>query len=260
MTAPAALAIAAHPDDIEFMMAGTLLRLKAAGWAIHCCNVASGSCGSMTLTAAQARRVRRREAQEAVRRLGAVWHPGFADDLEIVYETKLLRRVAALVRDVRPTIVLTHSPEDYMEDHMATARLAVTATFARGMPNFRTEPRRPAAGGDATVYHAQPPGLKDGLGRAVAAEVFVDVTEVQPTKRAALAAHASQHAWLDETQGMSSYLEAMEETARAVGRSSGKFRLAEGWRRHNALGFCAETADPLRDALGEYWRRNPRYR
>ncbi len=260
MTAPAALAIAAHPDDIEFMMAGTLLRLRAAGWAIHCCNVSSGSCGSMTMSAAETRRVRRREAQGAARRLGAVWHAGFADDLEIVYSPDLLRRIGALVREVRPAIVLTHSPEDYMEDHMITARLAVTATFARGMPNFRTQPRRPTAGGDTTVYHALPHGLKDGLGRTVKPEAFVDVTAVQAEKRAALAAHASQHAWLDETQGMSSYLEAMETTARAVGRQSGKFRLAEGWRRHNPLGFCTETADPLREALGKYWRRNPRYR
>jgi len=32
---------------------------------------------------------------------------------------------------------------------------------------------------------------------------------------------------------------------------SGRFEYAEGWRRHLHLGFCAETADPLTDALGE---------
>ena len=44
------LAVAAHPDDVEFLMAGTLLRLKAAGYAIHMLNIASGSCGSSTTT------------------------------------------------------------------------------------------------------------------------------------------------------------------------------------------------------------------
>jgi LmbE family N-acetylglucosaminyl deacetylase len=40
------LAAAAHPDDIEFMMAGTLLRLKDAGCEIHLWNLANGCCGS----------------------------------------------------------------------------------------------------------------------------------------------------------------------------------------------------------------------
>ena len=41
-----AIAIAAHPDDIEFYMAGTLLLLKQAGWKIHYLNLSSGNCGS----------------------------------------------------------------------------------------------------------------------------------------------------------------------------------------------------------------------
>ena len=36
-----------------------------------------------------------------------------------------------------------------------------------------------------------------------------------------------------------------------VGRMSGRFRYAEGWRRHLHLGFCAPGADPLREALGD---------
>jgi LmbE family N-acetylglucosaminyl deacetylase len=40
------LAAAAHPDDIEFMMAGTLLRLKDAGCEIHLWNLANGCYGS----------------------------------------------------------------------------------------------------------------------------------------------------------------------------------------------------------------------
>ena len=43
---PNALAIAAHPDDIEFMMAGTLLLLKERGWEIHYFNLSTGNRGS----------------------------------------------------------------------------------------------------------------------------------------------------------------------------------------------------------------------
>jgi hypothetical protein len=39
--------------------------------------------------------------------------------------------------------------------------------------------------------------------------------------------------------------------AEQVGRESGRFKMAEGWRRHLHLGFCGPDADPLRDALGD---------
>ena len=45
-----AMAIAAHPDDIEFMMAGTLILLKESGYEIHYMTLSDGNCGSMTLS------------------------------------------------------------------------------------------------------------------------------------------------------------------------------------------------------------------
>lgn len=245
-----AIAIAAHPDDIEFVMAGTLLQLKARGWKIHYCNLSSGNCGSIRYDAVTTRRKRLAEAKRAAKLLGAQFHPPVADDLEIFYEVKLLRRVAALIREVKPDIVLTHSPQDYMEDHMNTSRLAVTAAFSRGMPNFVTKPRRKAIQGDVTVYHAMPHGLRDGLRQRIRPDAFVNTTSVHETKLAALAEHRSQQDWLDVSQGMNSYLRTMDDTSRHVGRMSRRFTHAEGWRRHLHLGFCAEKADPLRDALG----------
>ena len=158
---PSAIAIAAHPDDIEFGMAGTLLLLREAGWEIHYLNLSSGNCGSMRHDATTTRRLRRAEAKRAASLLGAHWHAGFCDDLEILYDLRTLRRLAAVIREVNPSIVLTHSPQDYMEDHTNTCRLAVTAAFSRGMPNFRTTPARRPVAGDVTVYHAMPHGLRD---------------------------------------------------------------------------------------------------
>src|SRR3954471_21312452 len=163
------LAVAAHPDDIEFVMAGTLLRLKERGWEIHYFNLSSGNCGSIRQDGRTTRRVRLAEAKRAAKLLGARFPPPITDDLEIVYDVKLLRQVAAGVRAARPAIVLTHSPQDYMEDHMNTSRLAVTAACARAMPNFETTPKRPApAAYDTTVYHAMPHGLRDGLRQPIA--------------------------------------------------------------------------------------------
>ena len=246
-----ALAIFAHPDDIEFVAAGTLLLLKQAGWEIHCQNLSSGNLGSATMSANDTRKARQHEAQLAASILGAYWHPPLAEDLEIVYAVPLLRQLAATVREVNPQIILTHSPVDYMEDHMATARLAVTAAFSRGMPNFVTDPHVKHVEGEVTVYHAQPHLNREPLGALVRPGLFVDIASVMGTKRAALAAHESQKAWLDQTQGMDSYVKTMEDLGCEVGRMSGRFEIAEGWRKHLHAGFCAPEADLLRVELGE---------
>jgi len=254
---PAALAIAAHPDDIEFVMAGTLLQLRAAGWEIHYCNLSNGDLGSTVMTMERTAAVRRKEAQAAARLLGAKWHPPFSADMAIFYDENHLRRLCAVVRAVKPSIILTHALEDYMEDHMTTARLAVSATFARGIPNYRSRPVRPPSLLPCTLYHAMPHGLRSPMRVPVQPECFVDTTRVHVLKREALACHASQLEWLDRTQGMDSYVETMEEFSRKLGKHSRKFQHAEGWSRHLHLGFGGAEDDPLRDALGAKRLKNP---
>ena len=254
-----ALAVAAHPDDIEFMMGGTLLLLRDAGWQIHCMNLSSGNLGSMLVSSAETARLRRREAKAAANLMGAVWHPPICRDLEVFYEDRALRRVAAVIREADPSVILTHSPQDYMEDHMNTARIAVTAAFARSAPNYRTKPQRPPVPTPVTIYHGSPHGLRDGLRRRLLPGAFVDTTTVQDRKRAALACHASQRHWLDATQGMDSYLDAMDAFSLTLGTISGRFEHAEGWRRHSHFGYCNEDDDPLRVALGDRYFVNRRY-
>jgi LmbE family N-acetylglucosaminyl deacetylase len=248
---PVALAVFAHPDDMEFLAAGTLLRLQGAGYEVHCLAVANGSCGSSAHGPEETARVRRAEAEEACRLAGFTLHESLVNDIEVFYERSTLARVAALVRRVAPSVLLTHSPADYMEDHENSGRLAVSAAFCRGMRNFPTEPPTAAVDGPVTVYHAQPHGNRDPLGAEVRPTHFVDVGgEVLERKTAMLACHRSQQGWLDESQGFASYLDTMRGLAREVGVWSGRFEHAEGWRRRLALGFCAPDADPLAAALG----------
>jgi len=245
-----AIAIAAHPDDIEFMMAGTLLLLKTKGYEIHYLNLAKGNLGTAEVDQETINQIRLKEAKQSAALLGAHFHAPFCNDLEIFYEEKLLRQLAAIIRDVRPSVVLTHSPEDYMEDHTSTCRLAVTAVFARGMRNFKTIPAHEAGNYDCTIYHALPHVLTDSFGKPVVPSSFVDITSVMPSKMEALRAHQSQQAWLDASQKLNSYLQTMEDISIRVGKMSNVFKYAEGWRRHQHVGFCAEDADPLKD-LGE---------
>ncbi|MDA0255624.1 MAG: PIG-L family deacetylase, partial [Planctomycetota bacterium] len=62
---PAALAIVAHPDDIEFVAAGTLLRLREVGWKTHYLNLSGGDCGSLTTGPDQTRTIRAAEGRAA---------------------------------------------------------------------------------------------------------------------------------------------------------------------------------------------------
>lgn len=254
-----AMAIGAHPDDIEFMMGGTLALLQRAGYKTHYLNLANGSCGSTRYSGQELSRMRAGEARAAAKALGAQFHSSFVNDLEIYYERRLLRRLAAVIRDVNPSILLVPSPQDYMEDHTNTCRLAVTAAFVRGMRNFRTLPPRKPVVGDLTIYHAMPHGLRDPLRRRVLPGGFVNTTEVQGLKRIALGKHLSQQEWLDTSQGMNQYVLTMEQFCLELGKMSGRFQFAEGWRRHLHYGFCAEDADPLTTALGTDYLVNERY-
>jgi LmbE family N-acetylglucosaminyl deacetylase len=246
-----AFAICAHPDDIEFMMAGTLILLGRAGYELHYMTIANGSCGSTQLDAEAIAGMRRAEAMAAAALIGATYHPSLTNDIEIFYEEKLLRKVAAVVREVAPQIILTHGVAEYMEDHVNTCRLVLTAAFTRNMRNFITDPARPPVAEPVTVYHALPYGLRDPLRREVRAEHYVDISSVLGVKRQMLAMHKSQKEWLDVSQGLNSYLIAMEEMSKEIGRQSGRrFEYAEGWTRHLHLGYCSEDAHPLLDALG----------
>lgn len=255
---PSALAIAAHPDDIEFVMAGTLLLLKEAGWDIHCLNVTDGNMGSTVMNAAQTARVRSKEAQASAKLMGAKWHAPFCPDLGVFYTEKNIRRVCAVVREAKPTVILTHALADYMEDHMITARLAVSGAFARGIPNYRSTPQRPPTLEPCVIYHAMPHGQCTPTRLPVTPEICVDTTSVHTAKREALACHQSQKQWLDETQGMDSYLVTMDTFSRRLGKQTRKFTHAEGWTRHLHFGFGAEEDDPLRDVLGRKWMKFPR--
>ena len=281
------LAAAAHPDDIEFMMAGTLLLLADAGAAVHMWNLASGSCGTATHRRDELVRLRWAESQASAAVAGAEMIPPLADDFALYYGPGLLARAAAVVRRVRPDILLVPSPADYMEDHTNACRLLVTAAFVRGMPNFAADPpTEPVAGdegksparvfaksptpeargpvqtqaGDVVIYHASPYGLRDGLRRLVRPGQFVDIAGVLARKRRMLACHRSQKEWLDVSQGLDAYLNEMESMARQVGQMSGRFEFAEGWRRHSHLGFARSAdVDPLGELLGAACWTDPAY-
>jgi LmbE family N-acetylglucosaminyl deacetylase len=246
---PCVFALGCHPDDIEFMMAGTLILLKKAGCELHYMNLANGSCGTTKLSVEEIVEIRGREARKAASILEATFHESLVADIEVLYTQDLIRRVAAIIREVQPDIILLPSPEDYMEDHMNTSRIGVTAAFCRGMRNYRCIPEVSPIQKDVILYHALPYGLRDGLDREIRPAFTVDISSVIDKKEQMLSCHMSQKKWLDESQGIDAYITTMREMAAEVGRIFGGGRYAEGWRKHSHLGFSSVERDPLGDLL-----------
>src|SRR5262249_5862071 len=119
------LSLLAHPDDAEFLCAGTLLRLaREHGWEAHIATMTPGDCGSAELEPAEISRIRREEGRAAATLLGGTYHCVEERDLRIFYNEAALEKVVRLFRTVRPRIVITHAPSDYMLDHEVTSTLA----------------------------------------------------------------------------------------------------------------------------------------
>lgn len=242
------LAIGAHPDDIEFMMAGTLILLKQKGYDVHLHTIGNGSCGTDKLSKEEIITIRQKESENAAKVIDGTYHPALVDDLEIFYEKELLKKVTDLIRRIKPEIILTHFPQDYMEDHQNTCRLVTTAAFCRGMKNFKTliEPYI----SDIFLYHCLPYGLKDGLRNLIIPDEYVNISSVIELKEKMLTEHKSQKEWLDVSQGINSYVNIMLEMCKNIALMSEKdWKYAEGWKRHLHLGLSANDEDRLKEVL-----------
>ncbi len=256
-----ALSILAHPDDAEFLCAGTLIRLGQLGWEVHVASMTPGDKGSMVHPPEEIARIRRAEGAAAARLIGATYHCLEERDLLIFYGERPLESITRLLRTVRPRLVFTHSPTDYMVDHEVTSQLARAAVFGAGIPNFfgadagrpagRSARRRagqpPPLEGIPHLYYCDPIEGKDPLGRPVEPAFRIDVSSVIDTKAAMLAAHASQRDWLLQHHGMDQYLKAMRDWSSHQGQAAG-VAYAEGFRQH--LGHSYPQDNLLGQVLG----------
>jgi LmbE family N-acetylglucosaminyl deacetylase len=236
--ATSVLALFAHPDDAEFLCAGTLACLAQGGANIHIATMTAGDCGSAILSPAKIARIRRQEATRAAALIGAEYVCLEEKDLLILYDRPTLRRVMEVIRRVDPALVMTHSPVDYMVDHETTSRLCQTACFGASAANFRTAARKaaPPIRSAPHLYYAQPFGGRDVLGKKIQPSLYVDIGATIDRKEKMLAGHESQRAWLRAQQAISDPLVIMRKTAEETGQVAG-VRWAEGFRQHLGQGF-----------------------
>jgi N-acetylglucosamine malate deacetylase 1 len=243
------LSVLAHPDDAEFLCAGTLTRLaREHGWEVHIASMTPGDCGSAELSADEIAHIRRGEGARAAAVIGAHYHCLEERDLLVFYNERALEAVTRLLRRVQPRIVLTHSPADYMLDHEMTSTLVRAAAFAAPIPNFLAERGLgPVLPHIPHLYYCDPIEGRDALGRAVPPEFCVDVSGVIEVKAQMLTSHASQREWLLKHHGIDQYVKAMRDWGAERGRAYG-VAYAEGFRQH--LGHSYPQEDLLGQLLG----------
>ena len=240
------LCIEAHPDDAEFLCAGTLALLRERGWQVHIASVTPGDCGTVQYSREEISRIRKGEAARAAAILDGQYHCLESDDAFILYDRPTLLKAIAVVRKVRPTIVLTLSPSDYMVDHETASRLAQTACFCCGVVNIATpgaEPFEPIP----HLYYTDAVEGKDKFGEAIRPSMVVDITGAMATKEKMLCCHESQRDWLLKHHGMDEYVAMMQR----LGAERGKMvsvLFAEGFRQH--LGHAFPQDNILRKELG----------
>ena len=225
-----ALALMAHPDDAEFLCAGTLIRLAEVGWKMHIATLTPGDCGTMEESSWAISARRTKEAEKAAALIGAVYDCLGESDGRVIYDKPTLQKTIDLFRRVAPSLVITHAVKDYMLDHEMASQLARAASFIYGAPNASAVPR-PQGAQVPHLYYCDPVEGLDPLGRPVVPTALVDISDQLEKKTEMLACHASQREWLRAHHGTDEYLDAMRRFAAERGRQAG-VAAAEGFVQH----------------------------
>jgi LmbE family N-acetylglucosaminyl deacetylase len=184
-----ALAVCAHPDDVEFGCGGTLAKWSAAGCVVSHLVLTDGSKGTWDPDSDLVALVSRRQDEQraAAKALGATGEVVFLSriDGELVDDLPTRGEVAAVIRRLQPDVVLGHDPwkrHRLHPDHRAAGFLTVDGAVAARDPHFFREQGLP---------HHRPDELL--LFEADVADHVEDVTGFADAKLTALLAHESQH-------------------------------------------------------------------
>ena len=174
------LAVMAHPDDAEIFCGGALIKSADAGERTGVVDLTAGEAGSRGT-----RESRAREAAAAAEVLGlAVRRCAGLPDTAVANDRESQVVVAALIRELRPRVVVTHWTEGRHPDHRRAARLARDAAFLAGLHNFPAggAPHRPEKVVCALSFRED----------AVKPTIVIDISAQMDRKLEAIAAYGTQ--------------------------------------------------------------------
>jgi N-acetylglucosamine malate deacetylase 1 len=223
------LAIGAHPDDLELACGGTVALLASAGRSVALLHLTRGERGTRGTAA-----TRLAEAEAAGRALGAVGVE-FLDCGDGGLRTGEAEEDAliAVLRRLRPELILVPAPADRHPDHGRANRLAHDACFYAGLARRGSgEPHRPAAVWSYMQHDIFVPSF------------IVDVSPHWPAKLAALACYRSQlHSSMAAAAPDESAAGSAEPSTKI---SSREFAAAvEGRARHFGQAIGVEFGEPF---------------
>ena len=147
------------------------------------------------------------------------------------YNEDTVKSVIAVIRYVKPDIIITHSPEDYMKDHVETGKIVFDASFSSSVPHYGNQ--------DTSHGLIVPLYYMDTLaGVGFLPEEYVDITSTIEMKLAAVNKHESQVKWMKDHDGID-FLDFVRTVSKFRGLQCGVnyaegFRVCRTWPRQRA--------------------------
>ncbi len=218
-----ALAVCAHPDDLEFFCGGSAVAMVRDGWNVWLTIATDGDRGTHdpTVSRESLAAIRREESRKAGQMLGlsGIIFLG-KEDGELYADSSLRRDLARVYRQVRPDRLITFDPWRRYElhpDHRAIGFAAIDARLAARLPHYYSDLLRDGL---------EPCTIKEILlFNADAPDYYVDISSTFDAKLSALGEHRSQWEtiWDDTARSL-------RQEAESAGRSSGH-AMAEAFKR-----------------------------
>lgn len=215
------LFVGAHPDDIETFAGGTAALYAQEGANVFFCVATNGNIGSSTLSISEIARIRKNEATNGAKVIGARLIYLDIDD-EFLFDTKEVRlRFIEAFRIAKPDVVFCHWVDDYNPDHSTSGKIVDDCIHMSTVPLIKTE-------SEICTQIPQVYYMDTIAGVNFVPEIYVDITNVFKTKVKMVGQHKSQNSWMMDVFGydMNAFLEI---PARFRGLQA-KCKLAEAFR------------------------------
>ena len=207
------LAVGAHPDDIEFLCAGTLAIYSKKGYEIFMCHVCDGNKGSSTYSCDELARIRREEAIKSARVIGATSIWGEMSDGEVVLDMSSRLKIIDVIRQANPDLIITHSPDDYHTDHINVSRLVFEASYLANLELLKTD--YPPTNRLPYLYY-----MDTEAGIDFNPTEYVDISDTIDTKIKMMLENKSQIEWLRKVHNYDA-IEVIKLIARFRGLQAG---------------------------------------
>jgi len=224
------LAIGCHPDDLEIGCGGTLALYAKNGHEVYMCHVANGDKGHAVIMPKELGEIRTIEAETSGAVLGAkkVFNINAPDLLVDSHDEEQVNAVVEVIRTVRPDVIITHSPNDYMRDHVETSKLVFNASFSSSIPHYETRSNPHSL--IVPLYY-----MDTLAGVGFLPEEYTDITDTLEIKLKALEKHESQLKWMRDHDGID-FLDFVRTVSKFRGLQCGVkyaegFRLCKSWPR-----------------------------